>query len=75
MTKLLRVVEDDWSHFMMEVDEETYEEWLMRELAEMGMEADSQAVLFPADLGIKSAGNLGCPTGNLVDLSHTFVAI
>jgi hypothetical protein len=34
-----------------------------------------QAVLFPADLGIKSTRNLECSTGNPVDLSHTFVAI
>jgi hypothetical protein len=39
------------------------------------MQQTEQAVLFPADLGIKSTGNLGCPTGNLVDLSRTYVAI
>jgi hypothetical protein len=33
------------------------------------------AVLYPADLGIKFTGNLGCLTGNLVDLSCTFVTI
>jgi hypothetical protein len=34
-----------------------------------------QAVLFHVDIRIKSARNLGCPTGNLVDLSRTSVAI
>jgi hypothetical protein len=35
----------------------------------------NQAVLSPKDLQVKSAGNLGCPTGNLVDLTLTFVVI
>jgi hypothetical protein len=35
----------------------------------------SRLFLSPADLGIKSIGNLGCPTGNLVDVSRTFVTI
>ena len=36
------LIEDDWSMIMMEVEEEPYEEWLVRELSEMGMEVEMQ---------------------------------
>ena len=41
----------------------------------LAWEPGGQAVLFPADRRIKSAGNLVCPTGNLADLSRSFFAI
>ena len=36
------MIEDDWSMIMTEVEEEPYEEWLVRELSEMGMEVEMQ---------------------------------
>ena len=39
---LPRLIEDDWSMTMTEVEEVPCEEWLVRELSEMGMEVKKQ---------------------------------